>query len=91
MDPSKFDRQLRAVPCDGYKYIWASNGQHESYNLAEDRQGLDNLIEAQPAKVEELRGKLDEWLASIRQADFEKMIPELDEVTRDRLEGRGYL
>jgi arylsulfatase A-like enzyme len=90
-DPSKFDRQLRAVRYGDYKYIWASDGRHELYNLLEDPQESDNLIQAQPEKAEEMQGQLDNWLESIKRSESEEMILEVDEVIKERLEALGYL
>jgi arylsulfatase A-like enzyme len=35
-DPAPFDRELRALRHDGWKYIWSSDGREELYDLAGD-------------------------------------------------------
>jgi arylsulfatase A-like enzyme len=36
-DPRPFDRELRALRRDGWKYIWSSDGREELYDLTGDR------------------------------------------------------
>jgi arylsulfatase A-like enzyme len=90
-DPSKFDRRLRAVRCDGYKYVWASDGRHELYNLVKDPHELENLIQTQAEKAEALQEKLDNWLESIDQPESGEMTLEVDDEIKDRLKALGYL
>src|SRR5206468_819400 len=35
-DPAPFDRELRALRHDGWKYIWSSDGREELYDLGGD-------------------------------------------------------
>ena len=91
-DYSRYDRQLRALRQDDYKYIWLSDGQHELYDLKADPEELHNLIDSEPEKAQELETRLEEWLASLEPPQFEaELEPEIEDVLRERLEGLGYL
>ena len=70
-DISSYVRRLKTVRTDEYKYIWASDGQDELYNIRLDPAELENIIEAEPGKAEELKALLIEWLNS-----FEPYRPE---------------
>lgn len=89
-DRSRFERQLRALRTSEHKYIWASDGKHELYNLKDDPGELTNLVETHPQVAEDFQGKLDSWVSSIeatgigQHTEFTKLIEE-------RLKGLGYL
>lgn len=68
-DETAYDRQLRAVRLDGFKYIWASDGKDELYNLASDPGEQDNLIDSYSWKAAELRAKLFDWIHSFEAAE----------------------
>lgn len=63
-DSSPYARELKALSVDGYKFIWASDGRHELYDIVNDPGELTNLVEAQPAKTEEMRARLEYALSS---------------------------
>jgi arylsulfatase A-like enzyme len=90
-DPSRFDRTLRTVRGDGYKYIWASDGRDELYDIASDPGEERNLIDAEPEVAARLRKSLEEWLASFSPARASDEELELDAAMRQRLEDLGYL
>jgi arylsulfatase A-like enzyme len=56
-DPAPFDRELRALRRDGWKYIWSSDGQEELYDLGGDPGETRDLASA-------ARGA--EWLRAFR-------------------------
>ena len=70
-DTSVFAQRLKTVRNEEFKYIWASNGNHELYNIRNDPKELDNIIENNPAKAEELKGLLKDWLDSFEPAQPE--------------------
>ncbi|MCP4250202.1 MAG: sulfatase-like hydrolase/transferase [bacterium] len=92
LDPSRWRRQLRAWYEQPYKYIWASDGQHELYDLAADPQELRNLAVRQADVAKRLHSELDQAVAGMTEADWgetpEHTIPE--EVA-NRLKSLGYL
>ncbi len=89
----RFDRSLRAIQGREWKYIWASDGEHELYNLATDPQETHNLRGEHPQIASHLQACLTAWEAQSQQraapvAPSEPLIP--DDV-RHRLEALGYL
>ncbi len=63
-DVSKYCRRLKTVRSNEFKYIWSSDGRDELYNISHDPGELNNLIETEPEKAEELKAVLQEWLNS---------------------------
>jgi arylsulfatase A-like enzyme len=70
-DISKYARRLKTVRTEEFKYIWASDGRDELYNIRQDPGELDNIIEDEPEKAMEMRALLVSWLNS-----FEPYRPE---------------
>jgi arylsulfatase A-like enzyme len=84
-----FARQLRALRTDSHKFIWASDGQHELYDLTIDPREKENLITIEPARAADMEQMLQEW---IRTYSAEHQIDELiDEAVVSRLEALGYI
>lgn len=90
-DLSPYDRELRAIRTEDYKYIWASDGRDELYNIRVDPQEKENLISTQPEEAQELRQMLEEWLKGFTPYEAEEGAVEMDEITRERLRGLGYI
>ncbi len=67
-DAMKYDRRLKTIRTDSFKYIWASDGNHELYDIRNDSAEINNLIETQPEKAKELKTRLIEWLNSFEPA-----------------------
>ena len=63
-DYSVYARRLKAVRTEEFKYIWASDGLDELYNLKQDPAELTNIIDSEPEKAAELRAVLKQWLNS---------------------------
>jgi arylsulfatase A-like enzyme len=63
-DTSVFARDLEAIRTDEFKYIWSPCGKEELYNIRQDPQELDNLIESKPEVANELRSLLWQTLSS---------------------------
>jgi len=63
-DVHKYARRLKTIRTEEYKYIWASDGKDELYNIREDPGELNNLIQVEPEKAAELKALLKEWLNS---------------------------
>lgn len=93
----RYDRLLRSVRTNAHKLVWASNGQHELYDLRADPGETTNLIERFPALAAELHAQLDGWLASFPHADgapAHREPPgeaETDDATMARLRDLGYV
>ena len=63
-DISIYARRLKTVRTEEFKYIWASDGRDELYNIQRDPGELNNLIETYDEKSQELKALLKEWLNS---------------------------
>jgi arylsulfatase A-like enzyme len=91
-DYSGLERSQRAIRTARHKYIWASDGQCELYDLQADPDETQNIIDRRP----DLAGKMQQMLADWRQdhaaAEEEYgSAPELDEALRRHLQGLGYV
>ena len=90
-DGSPYDRALRSVRADGYKYISASDGRDELYDLTRDPNEERNIISSETETARRLRTSLDEWLGSFEHASPAEENIEIDADMRKRLEDLGYL
>jgi arylsulfatase A-like enzyme len=90
-DGSRYNRTLRAVRTLQHKYIWASDGRDELYDLERDPGETANLIDVAPEIALELRqeleGRLGAEFAAVRSSEE----IDVDAVVRKRLEELGYL
>ncbi len=91
-DGSRFDRALRAVRTARHKYIWASDGRDELYDLEVDPGETRNLVSTEPETAAAMRAWLADWVRSAGAGVADRGLElELDTVTRRRLEELGYL
>ena len=65
-DASKYAHRLKAIIAGDFKYIWASDGRDELYNLKDDPGELNNLIDSNTQKASEMKSLLVEWLKSFQ-------------------------
>jgi arylsulfatase A-like enzyme len=86
----RYDRSLRAIRTDQYKYIRGSDGSHELYDIRDDPSEQTNLVDNKPDVVEKFDTTLDEWLNSFEQTEQSEDIS-MDDDTKSRLEDLGYL
>jgi arylsulfatase A-like enzyme len=91
-DFSVYDRQLLAIRSKKFKYIWASNGKHQLFNLKEDPSEKENIADKKPLIKNQLKDKLFSWYNSFEKASFiEKNTEEqLDTKVKEHLRGLGY-
>jgi arylsulfatase A-like enzyme len=90
----RFKRRLRAVVHGGYKFVWASDGAHELYDLGADPEERHDLAgdAAHRPRLELLRGLTLSLVARYgREASPTSEEVELDEETRETLRSLGYL
>jgi len=90
-DVSVFNRKLRAIYKEGYKFMRGSDGTRALYKVTEDRDEEDNLIEIKPEMASECESHLDEWVKH-----HEREIPEehganVQENVKKKLEDLGYV
>jgi len=86
---NRFNRDLRALYDGPFKYIWGSNGC-ELYNIEDDPQELNNLIEEMPEHAREMQTLLDKWLNSFTPMASSKFT-KIDKTTEESLRALGYL
>lgn len=90
-DVSRYDRALKMIRTDRYKYIWASDGNHELYDLQTDPDEQRNIVNELPMVAGDLDHRLMEWRNSFKAATSLDEVPEFEEVVKDRLRALGYL
>lgn len=85
-----YDRSLRAIRGEKYKYIRGSDDSQELYDIQIDPVENNDLADVRDDIAAELDSQLDEWLGSFVHADDQGDVP-MDDDTRARLEDLGYL
>lgn len=88
-DPAKYLRELYAIRGDSWKYIHASDGHQELFNLDEDPTECSNLYNLLPETARKLHETLEGELAIPCTA--QETATTLDKATIDRLRALGYL
>jgi arylsulfatase A-like enzyme len=91
VDVSRYDRDLKMVRTDRYKYIWSSDGDLELYDLQSDPEEQCNTVREHPGVAEDLDRHLMAWCDSFEAATPLDEVPEFDEQVKDRLRALGYL
>ncbi len=90
----RYDRALRSVREDGWKAIFSSDGKAELYDLEADPGETRNLAVQHPERMQTMRARLDEWLASIgvsAESELEALESgDLDSAIVKRLQALGY-
>ena len=92
-DARPWQRTLRAYYEEPYKYIEASDGRHELYDLVADPAETNNLFTTHPSVVRRLAASTKAYVDSLRRVDVahpEQRIPPEDEEHRRRLAALGY-
>ena len=85
-------RTLRAIYQRQYKYIWASDGRYELYDLATDPDELKNLVTIKSNLAGRLAKIHDDWVVSFKPGKRGPLQDRpLTEEERRRLESLGYI
>jgi arylsulfatase A-like enzyme len=87
---ASFDRSLRALQSGDLKYIWASDGRHELYDLGSDPGEGDDLAGERRAQAERLDQELRRLTAAGSAAEGAAEAAQFDGQTRVMLEALGY-
>ncbi len=92
-DFSKFDKGLRSIKIDNYKYIESTNGENELYNLGIDPEEAINILAKDPYKAEEMQQLLRKFEGNLIRQDEEEQYKKLDadEELKKRLRSLGYI
>jgi arylsulfatase A-like enzyme len=85
-----YQRTLRTVRTNGYKFVRASDGNEWLYDLRDDPGERHDISAVNPRKTAELAASLDEWLGSFDEADADGSV-DVSDTTEDRLADLGYL
>ncbi|UCG33872.1 MAG: sulfatase-like hydrolase/transferase [Phycisphaerales bacterium] len=93
LEEERFRRKLRAAVDGRYKYIRASDGQDELFDLAADPGETRNLIGELPEIAASLRHDLDDWLGRVPayEATGTRTGQDLEPELRDALRDLGYI
>jgi arylsulfatase A-like enzyme len=92
-DPAPFERELRALRHDGWKYIWSSDGQEELYDLNGDPGETHDLTLAAAGaeRLRQFRLLHEEWQVEMkRHAVGERAEVALEEDVATSLRALGY-
>jgi len=87
----RFDRDLIAVYSGDFKYIWASHGKHELYNVNGDPQEAHNLIHELPAIVTTMDEEIKKRLAQFESSRAGNDLLQVDDAIKEKLEALGYI
>jgi arylsulfatase A-like enzyme len=90
-DPEKYRRDLKTLYQGKLKYIWASNGLNELYDLESDPGEENNLIEKFSSKAQEMQSTLNQWLASFKPPGAEGKAVKINKSTEEKLRALGYV
>jgi arylsulfatase A-like enzyme len=84
-------RDLKAIYFEDFKYLWASDGRCELYNITQDPLESANLIDKLPGKAQELNAQLERWSSSFTPIEGDKDLPEANQAITDKLRSLGYI
>jgi len=86
----RYDRRLRSIVLGKMKYIWASSGTHELYDLDSDPEESFNLIDERPDDARRLREILEAKVAALESVETGDG-PEFSDAMKERLKALGYI
>jgi arylsulfatase A-like enzyme len=94
-NPTRFDRTFRGIVSSSQKYIAASSGAPELYDLRQDPAEAKNLYNAEQESSREATERLSAWSRAVLQASRggQNLRPpgKIDRETVDRLKSLGYV
>jgi len=85
-----FDRALRAIQTQNWKYIEGSDGNEELYDLSRDTQETENRVKNNPSTIQRLRELLISECGAFGPKINTKKT-DVDSLTEKRLEDLGYI
>lgn len=85
-----YDRSLRAIRTDRYKYIRCSDGDQELYNIETNPGETADIADSRENIIAELDVILNEWIESFETATHTEEVS-MSKDTKSRLEDLGYL
>ncbi len=91
IDVSNYDRDLKMIQDLDWKYIWSSDNHCELFNLKEDYEEQNNLINANTSKAHEMEQKLFQWVEKYQVTNFDDDKDDEDQEILDSLRKLGYI
>lgn len=91
LDERYFTRRLKSLRSGRFKFIWASDGRHELYDVSQNPEESQSLMQTFPDNARELEAELHQLLAAIPPVGTPEEVQPLDEATRQQLRALGYL
>jgi len=91
VDLERFGREYRSISDGNYKFIWASNGVHEFFDIRSDPGETDNIIHIENERAAQYERRLAEWHDSSSRPISKKEDLIIDDETREALESLGYM
>jgi arylsulfatase A-like enzyme len=85
------DDRKTAIRTDRYKLIYSQNGKSELYDLVNDPDEEDNVIEKETKIAKDLQEEIEKWRRSFKQAKISGLQMRFDEDVKKRLKALGYL
>ena len=70
-DPTPWKRSLRAYYDEPYKFIDASDGRHELYDLSQDPGETNNLIESHPSVARRMAAGVQAYVKSLKEVQVD--------------------
>ena len=89
-DFRRWNRWIKAVIIDNYKYIWSSDGRDELYDLSRDPDEQKNLIEDKRNTARTMRDALSHILDTLDYRDLGDLIQGSEDNIRI-IEKLGYI
>lgn len=89
-DATPWRRSLRSLRSGGVKYIWASDGRHELYDLGSDRTEGRDLMQQRAPLAARFDGALRDLTAAGNPTAASGESASFDAQTREMLEALGY-
>ncbi|WP_435349128.1 sulfatase [Haloarchaeobius sp. HRN-SO-5] len=86
----KYSREIQAVRTNEHKFVRYSDGIRKLFDLDNNDQEQEDVLEIQRATAKELEAELDSWLSSFEHAS-DGEATEMSRSTKQRLEDLGYL
>jgi hypothetical protein len=88
-DFAPYLRGMRSYRTQAGKFIWASDGQHEFYDLEQDPEEEDNLY-GRDDRAGQLADQLQKWHSTLSPHVADSHQPGFDKDTWEKLKALGY-
>lgn len=88
----RFYERLTSLIEENYKFIFSESNRHEMYDILKDSDEVNNLIEADKEKSNNLLTAIEDWKHSVEVKDLDQeSLPDLNEATLRDLRALGYI